>query len=258
MAQWKPIVGLSFDAPGFDVYAKSLAWTSWRPSFITLHNTATPNLAQRPNGFEKKHIQNLVGYYRDTNGWSAGPHLFVDDRQIWVFTPLTTTGRHSPGFNQSAIGIEMLGDYATDSFDTGRGAAVRKNAVCAMASLCGALGLDPATIKLHKEDPQTTHDCPGKKVSKSAIIAEVKAALDGHYGGFDHVPADPHPDAPAAVPYSAAKPTDQGVIARAKELQKWLNDHEGAGLTVDGWAAKNTSDAYKKATGQLLPGDPRG
>ena len=194
MPQWKPIVGLGFDAAGFDVYCKGLTWTSWRPTFIALHNTAIPNLAQRPKGFTRQHIQNLVHYYRDDQKWSAGPHLFVDDRQIWVFTPLTTTGRHSPSWNHVAVGLEMLGDYRTDDFDGGRGAAVRKNAVCAMASLCGALGIDPATMKLHKEDPKTTHrECPGDKVSKAQVIKEVKAALTGHYA-FEHLPDDPHPD----------------------------------------------------------------
>lgn len=194
MPQWKPIVGLSFDATSFDIYCKSVTWTAWRPSFIVLHNTAIPNLAQRPNGFSRQHIQNLVTYYRDQQGWSAGPHLFIDDKQIWVFTPLTTTGRHSPSWNSVALGMEMLGDFSTDKFDSGRGELVRKNAVCAMASLCGALGLDATTIKLHKQDPITSHKgCPGTGVSRTKIIAEVQAALAGHYGA-EHVPTDPMPD----------------------------------------------------------------
>ena len=194
MSQWKPIVGLSFDATGFDIYAKATTWTAWRPSFIVLHNTAVPNLAQRPKGFTRQHIQNLVSYYRDQQGWSAGPHLFVDDKQIWVFTPLTTTGRHSPSWNAVALGIEMLGNFNTDKFDTGRGALVRQNAICAMASLCGALGLNPDTIKLHKQDPATTHkDCPGSAVSRSKIIADVQAAMLDHYAA-EHVPSDPMPN----------------------------------------------------------------
>jgi hypothetical protein len=191
MPQWKPIVGLSFDPVSFDIYCKALTWTSWRPSFIVVHNTGVPTLAQRPNGLTRQHIENLVGYYRDQQHWSAGPHLFVDDRQIWVFTPLTTTGRHSPSWNAVALGLEMLGDFNIDAFDSGRGALVQKNAVCAMASLCGALGLDPETIKLHKQDPLTTHkDCPGSKVSQSKIIAQVQAALTAHFSA-EHAPADP-------------------------------------------------------------------
>ncbi len=194
MGTWKPIVGLSFDAASFDIYCKGLSWPSWRPSFIVLHNTSVPNLAQRPQGFTKQHIQNLVGYYRDQQHWTAGPHLFIDDHQIWVFTPLNTTGRHSPAWNMVSLGIEMLGEYETDAFDTGRGLAVQKNAVAAMASLSSALGLDPKTIKLHKEDPVTTHKtCPGRHVDKAKIIAGVSALLSARYN-VGHAATDGHPD----------------------------------------------------------------
>jgi N-acetylmuramoyl-L-alanine amidase. len=183
MANWKPIVGLSFNAAQFDNYCHSLQWVAWRPSFIVLHNTGTPNLDQRPNGFTQKHMENFVAFYRDQQGWSAGPHLFIDDKKIWVFTPLTMSGVHSPSWNKQALGIEMLGDYSKDSFKTNRGLAVRQNAVAAMSTLCAVLGFDPATIKLHKEDPGTTHDCPGKNVKKDEVIAEVQALIQSRHGG---------------------------------------------------------------------------
>jgi len=192
MSQWKPILGAGFEAEAFDTYCQSLSWVQWRPSFVALHNTATPDLKMRPNGFTAQHMQNLVGYYRDKCKWRAGPHLFVDDHLIWVFTPLTTTGRHSPSWNASAIGVEMLGNYDHDRFDRGRGLAVRRNAVSAIASLSAVLGLDPATLRLHKEDPETTHDCPGSGVSKAAVVAEVRAALKKRYDA-DHDPGDPLP-----------------------------------------------------------------
>src|SRR5262245_22084681 len=56
---WKGIVGLSYTADEFDTYCHGLNWTAWRPSFVTLHNTASPTLADRPNGLTKKHILNL-------------------------------------------------------------------------------------------------------------------------------------------------------------------------------------------------------
>ena len=135
MAGWKGIVGEAFSAKDFDAYCHTLQWTAWRPSFIALHNTASPSLAQRPNGLTKQHIKNLEAFYRDKQGWKAGPHLFVDDRQIWVFTPLTVSGVHSPSWNKIALGIEMLGNFETEAFDSGRGLKVRKNAVAAMATL---------------------------------------------------------------------------------------------------------------------------
>jgi hypothetical protein len=110
----------------------------------------------------------------------------VDDRQIWVFTPLTVSGVHSPSWNKIALGVEMLGDYEKKSFDSGRGLKVQKNAVAAIATLSAVLGLDPDTMQLHKEDPATTHDCPGKKVDKSEFIHEVKKLIVKRHGG-EHI-----------------------------------------------------------------------
>src|SRR5215207_1923820 len=183
MPDWKGIVGNSYDANGFDSYCHALRWSAWRPSFIVLHNTAAPTLAQRPNGFTKQHILNLEGFYRDTQGWKAGPHLFIDDKQIWVFTPLTLSGTHSPSCNKIALGIEMLGDYDKDEFDSGRGLKVQKNAVAAVATLSAMLGIDPDTMKLHKEDPLTTHACPGKNVSKARFVQALKDLMTDWHGG---------------------------------------------------------------------------
>lgn len=189
MAGWKGIVGKSFNVTDFDAYCHTLNWTAWRPSFIVLHNTGVPNLSQRPNGFTAQHMKNLEGYYRDKQGWKAGPHLFIDDRAIWVFTPLTVSGVHTPSWNKISLGVEMLGDYASDAFDSGRGLAVRKNTVAALASLSAALGIDIQTMKLHKEDKATTHDCPGKNVSKATVIKEVQQLIASRHAG-DHVPED--------------------------------------------------------------------
>ena len=180
---WKGIVGQSFSAQDFDSYCHSIQWTAWRPSFIVLHNTAIPNLAQRPNGLTKEHINGLESFYRDVQKWSAGPHLFVDDKQIWAFTPLNMSGVHSPSWNKIAIGIEMLGDYETEAFDSGRGLNVRHNAVSAIATLSAILGFDPNSMKLHREDPLTTHACPGKNVRKLEVIQEVQDLLISRHGG---------------------------------------------------------------------------
>jgi N-acetylmuramoyl-L-alanine amidase len=173
MPGWKGIVGTSFTPDDFDTFCHTLVWNAWRPSFIVVHNTAIPSLAQRTKGLTKTHIQNLEVFYRDTQKWKAGPHLFIDDKQIWAFTPLTVSGTHSPSWNKTALGIEMLGDYERESFDSGRGLQVRRNTVCAIATLCAILGIDPNTTRIHREDPLTTHACPGKNVRKLELIQEV-------------------------------------------------------------------------------------
>ena len=143
MAGWKGIIGTSFSSEEFDTYCHTLQWTAWRPSFIVVHNTGSPSLAQRPKGITKQHISNFEAYYRDQQKWKAGPHLFIDDKQIWVFTPLTVSGTHSPSWNKVALGIEMLGDFEKESFSEGRGLKVRENTIAALTTLCAILGFDP-------------------------------------------------------------------------------------------------------------------
>lgn len=174
---WKPIVARFFTPTEFDAYVRSLEWDTWVPKGIVVHNTAAPSLAQRPDGLTLQHIRNLEKFYRDERSWSAGPHLFLDDKGAWVFTPLTTPGVHSPSFNATHLGLEMLGDFDTESFTTGRGAKVRANTIAALASLHRRLNLSPNTIRLHREDPKTTHACPGKLVTKAPLIAAVKEAM---------------------------------------------------------------------------------
>jgi hypothetical protein len=173
MGKWKGIIGKSFSAEQFREYVNSLSWGDWTPDFIVLHHTAEPSLAQRPQGLTVQHIKNLEKYYRDevqnpdgSRGWSAGPHLFVDDRQIWVFTPPTTTGVHAKSFNSRSLG-----------FDSGRGGKVRDNAVAAIAILSKSLGLDHESLMFHREEPGTTKTCPGELVDKDEVIQRVKDYL---------------------------------------------------------------------------------
>ena len=183
MADWKGIIGKSFTAEEFDSYCHTLQWTAWRPSFLVVHNTGAPSLAQRPKGFTKQHMLNFEAFYRDQQKWKAGPHLFVDDKKIWVFTPLTVSGTHSPSWNKVSLGLEMLGDYERESFSNGRGLRVRENTVAALATLCAILGFDPATTRVHREDPLTTHACPGKNARKLELIQDVQDLMVKRHAG---------------------------------------------------------------------------
>ncbi len=158
-------------------YLRTIVDMKWNPQFITLHNTAAPSLAQRPNGFTEQHMRNLQGYYSG-KGWPGGPHFFVDQNGIWAFNPIELPGVHSPSWNKKAIGVEMLGDYSYESFNSGDGAKVRDNTVLLIAELSKHFSFDPKTMKLHKEDKKTTHDCPGKNVSKDEFIKLVEKELN--------------------------------------------------------------------------------
>ena len=158
MPTWKGIVGKSFSPDEFDAYVASLSFVNWRPQFVVLHNTAAPTLAQWHSVPGQTRMINLQSFYRDTQKWSAGPHLFVADDLIWVFTPLTMSGVHSPSWNLISWGVEMVGDFSTEAFKSPQ----KDNVIRALAALHSALGLNPNTLRLHKEDPKTTHVCPDR------------------------------------------------------------------------------------------------
>src|SRR5713101_6160100 len=97
--KWKGIIGRRFSQVEFDDYVKQMGYCPAWVQFVVVHNTAIPSLAQRPHGFTHQHILNLEKYYRDQQKWSSGPHCFIDQNGIWVFTPLTVTGVHTPSWN---------------------------------------------------------------------------------------------------------------------------------------------------------------
>ena len=73
----------------------------------------------------------------------------------------------------------MVGDYDCEPFHL----QVKHNAVCAIASMYSVLGKDPSTLRLHREDPKTTHRCPGKNVSKAEMIEAVEAQMARLHAG---------------------------------------------------------------------------
>lgn len=166
----------------FDTYCRELKVNlpgdpaHWSPQFVVLHNTGVPKLSDKPHGFNAASMDALQDYYQHTQVWSGGPHLFVDQNGVWSFNDPRYPGVHSPSWNHLAFGVEMLGDYDTESFTAGDGLAVHNNAVRAVAALSFAFGLDTGTMKLHREDPLTDHHCPGDNVDKGAFILECHAA----------------------------------------------------------------------------------
>jgi hypothetical protein len=168
----------------FEAYVKTLSWTKWKPSFIVLHNTAEPNLAQWAHfGYGKtagsQRVRNLNHYYAKVKGWHSGPHIFVAPDYIWVACDLTADGVHASCYNRVSIGVEMVGDYATESFEVGDGAKVRDNTVACLAALHKALKIVPDTLHFHKQCVRDHHDCPGGRVSRPDITSRVEIAMNG-------------------------------------------------------------------------------
>lgn len=175
-----PFVGRRFRPNEFDAYLKSIVFADFRPEFVTLHHTAAPSLASRPDGLTDTHLQNLLHYYQDELSWSGGPHLFVDDREdgIIVFQRLDKRGVHAVSFNRNSWGLEMLGDYDSEEINTGRGAVVRNTSVKAIALMNKRIGATAESLRFHRDDPQTNKTCPGLKVHKADMVSRIAAAMN--------------------------------------------------------------------------------
>lgn len=183
MPAWKGIVGKGFSPDQFDEYVSGLVFNNWRPQFVVLHNTASPTLSEWHKVSGEARMKNLESYYRDTMKWSGGPHLFIADDLIWVFTPLTVSGIHSPSWNMISWGVEMVGDFNKETLTSPQ----KDNVIRALATLHSALGLDPGNLRLHKEDPKTTHLCPGSSIIKHDVVQETLVALNTLHQG-EHTP----------------------------------------------------------------------
>jgi hypothetical protein len=163
---------------------EQLSWIK----FICLHNTAAPSIAQWQASNVPQRIVNLQRYYEVQKGWKSGPHGFIPpdpDICIYGFTPFWARGVHASCYNKVAIGLEMVGDFDTESFDDGAGGIVQSNAVFVMAALYNRLSLRPdgyiageAGLHFHIDCARDNHACPGKHVKRPNLIARVLEEME--------------------------------------------------------------------------------
>ena len=133
----------------FSAYIANYDFGTIPPDFIVLHHTGNPctlrTLADARKEFDKAaafdaneegkseeqikaqrrtRVANVQTYYRDTLGWDTGPHLFIDDKWIWVTAEMREPGIHAmwgnsfkkAGHLHYSIGIEMVGYYVNQTW----------------------------------------------------------------------------------------------------------------------------------------------
>lgn len=186
-------------------YLATLRWTDWHPEGITLHNTAAPTLKQwaETGPSHDARIRNLESYYEGELHWHAGPHWFISRTRInWFSNPLLP-GVHSRCWNATRFGIEMVGDFDSEDFNSGDGAQVRDLALAWTAVLCKRFGFKPLDLTFHRECKLDNHACPGKTVVRSTVISRVQALI----GGIA-LPEPPPPPTPVVVKL----PPREGVV----------------------------------------------
>lgn len=165
-------VGKVWTVNSFEQYLKGLKKPDWIKA-VCLHHTAFPDLKIRPKGLTIDHIENMKYGYIHERGWNRGPHLFIDEDQIFGMTPLIEKGIHAVKFNSNSIGIEVLGDYDEETPFSGRGLECWKTAAKATKTLYDWIGVSPTVNNLyfHRDDPNTSKTCPGTLIKKEWVLS---------------------------------------------------------------------------------------
>lgn len=237
---------------------------AWRPAFVTMHHTGSPDLkiwngyqVRKPPIPDEKWMVNLAGYYGSPaynargklikSAWSTGPHFFFTPQNYCVLSPPERPGTHAQSMNANSWGVECVGyfDKGKDAF-TGE---LKQRYIDGLAVLHMVLGKDPGEkfvvkksgLHFHRDDPLTNKTCPGTGVDKADVIKLTRAAMARLTGndltdpkGSDQAMGD------KVVPVKNPK-AGKGVVKGLSAGDK-LNIRAGAG-------AKNP------AVGQLAAGD---
>ncbi len=133
-------IGEGLTAAEFVAYARRYDFGTIPPDYVVLHHTAIPSTRQArfprgavwddgEDGLSDEQIKARRGarlkgireHYRTHPEylWDRGPHLYIDDRWIWLFTPMREIGIHAAQGNSYreggrlhySIGIEVVGYY---------------------------------------------------------------------------------------------------------------------------------------------------
>jgi hypothetical protein len=184
------IDGRAMSAGDFVSYIEGLQMPAPLPTRIFLHHTWKPT---RESWQGSTTIYGMKRYYeqqrwrdergRLREGWTAGPHLFVADDGIWLFSDIRYDGVGVIGHNTGTRHLEMVGNY-DDERPSG---ATLDNTIAALGILFVKLGLDIANLSFHRD--YSTKTCPGRAITKEWIIPQVATWIEGYRTSKEPAPA---------------------------------------------------------------------
>lgn len=286
-------IGQALTVAEFAAYTQVYAFGTVPPDFVVFHHTAVPTLPQWTAGesglgetaIKAKRLKRLGGLrdYYEGLGWSAGPHLFIDDRWIYLFTPMYQVGVHAKWGNaframgrlHYSIGIEVIGNYEKQFWP----ASVAHNVAGAVqalqrrlhtfdltylyappASKPGMVGTGTAQRCAHPERLRyggiASHRdfnkpaCPGAAITEQYYIGVLNA------GETSHAPPPPlvsiatykvKKSVTAGATVRAGPHKDSAVMRRLKAGDSWEGEQiHGDTVTIAGFGS---SDVWIRSSG---------
>lgn len=173
-------IGREWTTQGLAQYLDEIGPPPWPARAITLHHTGFPDLAMRPQGLTVQHMEGARVEYEQRRGYSAGPHLFVDDTHCLGMSDLHKPGVHAHSYNGHSIGIEVLGNYNEESPFDGRGRSCWQTAIQVSACVLAWLGVPASPFSVHfhrnhEEAQKQGKECPGRRVEKTWVLDQLCA-----------------------------------------------------------------------------------
>ncbi len=200
-------IGQGLKADEFSHYVESYNFGRQPPDFVVLHHTAIPSTqtAPYPTGWRwdssesgltegqiyrkrLKQLEALREFYRTGSGWDRGPHLFIDEKWIWLFTPMFEQGIHAKegnGYRDStgrlrySIGIEVCGYFENVQWSAPVAALVG-HAIAVIKRKLGNFEIKhqkfSGGISSHRDYNKPS--CPGKAITEPYYVGVVQAAWD--------------------------------------------------------------------------------
>lgn len=245
-------IGAALTPPEFRQYCLDYNFGSQPPSYWIWHHTWNPDASWAPVSSNqgtwwdrneagmtveqkkqkrKPQLDAIMRYYRDTKKWTVGPHLFVDELFVWLFTPMYYVGIHANegnsytknGATRYSIGCEVVGAFDRVVWSP----AVRAVAGWACACVKARLGYANVYTSAGQDRPDI-HDlqlsghrdytieksCPGAAIT-NAFFVEAAAAGWSAYQANTPPGSAPGPAAyrVLAPMWISETPTPQGPIA---------------------------------------------
>ncbi|MBN2306466.1 N-acetylmuramoyl-L-alanine amidase [Candidatus Peregrinibacteria bacterium] len=157
------IINRRLDLHEFRDYIASYDFGVQPPDKLVIHHTWRP---VKDKWAGARSIEGLKRYY-DGKGWPAGPHLFVADDGIWLFSPMNKDGIHTSKLNHRSIGIEVVGDYDNEKW----AGQTKYHALGVIKLLMLQLKIDRQNVFFHREVSSKT--CPGTAITKDWLFSEL-------------------------------------------------------------------------------------
>src|SRR5262249_52911745 len=134
-------------------------------------------------------------------------------------------------WNATRFGIEQVGDYNVEPYDTGDGALVRDLALSWVAVLNNRFGFKADDFVFHVDCKRDNHDCPGKHARNRPAIVEQIARHMAELKNTNPAPAGPSGPTVAMLFHAVGKmstfggPRDHGMGPR-EGLALFANEAE--------------------------------